>query len=152
MTLLTFSTMRHSCVASISCCLFPISGSITNASRMSLLPVCMQSTPSREFFSVTCRLLMLASAAIGDSPEFSASVIGIWSSASANARMAYCSRPGDSIAASSTAMEHAISAAPPPYTTRLSRTRLRTTHRASWSERLASSMIWRVVSSHVWIH
>lgn len=44
-------------------------------------------------------------------------------------------------AASSTAREQAISAAPPPYTTRLSLTRFRTTQRASCSERLASSMI-----------
>lgn len=44
-------------------------------------------------------------------------------------------------AASSTAKEQAISAAPPPYTTRLSRTKLRTTHKASCSDRLASSMI-----------
>ena len=40
-------------------------------------------------------------------------------------------------AASSTANEHAISAAPPPYTMRLSRTRLRTTQSASCSERSA---------------
>lgn len=35
-----------------------------------------------------------------------------------------------------------ISAAPPPYTTRLSRTRFLTTHSASCSARFASSMIW----------
>ena len=40
-----------------------------------------------------------------------------------------------------TARAHAISEAPPPYTTRLSLTRLRITHRASWRARLASSMI-----------
>lgn len=41
-----------------------------------------------------------------------------------------------------TAMLAQISAAPPPYTTRLSRTRLRTTHSASCNARLASSMIY----------
>jgi len=42
-----------------------------------------------------------------------------------------------------TAIDAQISAAPPPYTTRLSRTRFRTTHKASCSARLASSMICR---------
>lgn len=51
---------------------------------------------------------------MGDRPEFSARAIGIASRASAKARMAYCSRPGDVAAASSTAREQAISAAPPP--------------------------------------
>ena len=114
MTLLIFNTIRQSWVANINCCRFPISGSMTNASFMSLLPVCMQSTPSLVFFSVTCRLLMLASVSIGERPEFSARAMGIASSASANARIAYCSRPGDLTAASSTAREQAISAAPPP--------------------------------------
>jgi hypothetical protein len=58
-----------------------------------LLPVCMQSTPSREFFSLTCRDLMAARVSIGDRPEFSASAIGIASSASEKARIAYCSSP-----------------------------------------------------------
>mmetsp|Transcript_35118 Transcript_35118/g.89761 ORF Transcript_35118/g.89761 Transcript_35118/m.89761 type:complete len:209 (-) Transcript_35118:679-1305(-) len=40
-----------------------------------------------------------------------------------------------------TAMLHEVSAAPPPYTMRLSCTRLRTMHSASWIERLISSMI-----------
>ena len=68
---------------------------------------------------------------MGERPEFSARAMGTASRASANARMAYCSRPGDLTAASSTAREQAISAAPPPYTTRLSLTRFRTTQRAS---------------------
>ncbi len=59
-----------------------------------LLPVCIQSTPSREFFSFTCRDLIEANVSIGLSPEFSARAIGTASSASAKARMAYCSRPG----------------------------------------------------------
>ena len=40
-----------------------------------------------------------------------------------------------------TLIEHAISAAPPPYTILLERTRFRTTQIASCSERFASSMI-----------
>lgn len=97
-----------------------------------LLPVCMQSTPSREFCSLTCRDLIDASVSIGLKPEFSANAIGTESSASAKARMAYCSNPGlcgwgvsrgmvvgrggseTFTAASSTAKEQAISAAPPP--------------------------------------
>jgi hypothetical protein len=59
-----------------------------------LLPVCMQSTPSLVFFSLACRDLMLASVSMGLSPEFSASAMGTASSASAKARIAYCSRPG----------------------------------------------------------
>jgi hypothetical protein len=58
-----------------------------------LEPVCMQSTPSLEFFSVTCLDLIEARVSIGLKPEFSARDIGTESSASANALMAYCSRP-----------------------------------------------------------
>lgn len=127
-----------------------------------LFPVCMQSTPRREFFSFTCRDFTEASVSMGLNPEFSASASGTASNASAKARMAYCSIPGLYVhrqperqtqirvnlphtftAASSTASEQAISAAPPPYTTRLSRTRLRTTQSASWSDLFASSMIWK---------
>ena len=59
-----------------------------------LLPVCMQSTPSLEFFSLACRDLMFARVSMGLRPEFSASAMGTQSSASAKARIAYCSRPG----------------------------------------------------------
>lgn len=59
-----------------------------------LLPVCMQSTPKRVFFSLTCRDFMAARVSIGDKPLFSARAIGIASNASAKARIAYCSRPG----------------------------------------------------------
>jgi hypothetical protein len=79
-----------------------------------LLPVCIQSTPNLEFFSFTCLDLIAAKVSIGESPEFSANAIGIASSASAKARIAYCSSPGLLTAASSTASEQAISAAPPP--------------------------------------
>lgn len=60
-----------------------------------LLPVDMQSTPKREFFSLTCRDLIAAKVSIELKPEFSARAMGTASSASANARMAYCSMPGD---------------------------------------------------------
>ena len=102
-------------------------------SNSPLLPVCMQSTPNLELFSLACRDLMLARVSMGLRPEFSASAIGTQSSASANERNAYCSRPGlcccvrtylvttipnrvasTLTAASSTASEQATSAAPPP--------------------------------------
>jgi len=56
-----------------------------------LVPVFMQSMPSRELFSVIWRDLMSANVWIGAWPLFSANAIGIDSSASANALMAYCS-------------------------------------------------------------
>lgn len=59
-----------------------------------MLPVIMQSTPRRELFSLTWRDLIDARVSIGLKPEFSARANGTASSASANARMAYCSMPG----------------------------------------------------------
>lgn len=61
---------------------------------MSLLLVIIQSTPSLELFSRTCRDLIDARVSIGERPEFCARAMGIASSAFAKARMAYCSRPG----------------------------------------------------------
>lgn len=58
-----------------------------------LEPVCMQSTPSLELFSLTCLDLIEARVSIGLRPEFSAKDMGTESRASANALMAYCSRP-----------------------------------------------------------
>ena len=66
------------------------------------------------FLTLSCCDLTCATVSMGASPLFSASAVGIASSASANARMAYCSTPGILSAASSTAMPHAISAEPPP--------------------------------------
>ena len=54
----------------------------------------MQSTPNLVFPSLACRDLMLARVSMGLRPEFSASAMGTASRASANARIAYCSRPG----------------------------------------------------------
>jgi len=62
--------------------------------HLPLLPVCIQSTPNLVFFSLACRDLMLARVSIGLRPEFSAKAMGTASSASAKARIAYCSRPG----------------------------------------------------------
>ena len=59
--------------------------------KVPLVPVFMQSMPSREFFSTIWRDLMSANVWIGGWPLFSASAIGIDSSASANALIAYCS-------------------------------------------------------------
>lgn len=49
-----------------------------------------------------------------------------------------------------TAKEQLISAAPPPYTTRLSRTKLRTAQMASCNDRFASSIIYSIVLA-AWI-
>ena len=79
-----------------SCPLFFFLGrkGVDKTQNAPLLPVCMQSTPSRAFLSLTCRDLIAASVSMGLRPEFSARAIGMESSASAKARMAYCSRPG----------------------------------------------------------
>jgi hypothetical protein len=69
-------------------------GKLRKSGDIPLLPVCMQSTPSLVFFSLACRDLMSARVSIGLRPEFSAKAIGTASSASAKARIAYCSRPG----------------------------------------------------------
>lgn len=65
-----------------------------NNQDLPLLPVIMQSTPRRVLFSLTCRDLMEARVSMGLRPEFSARANGTESSASANARIAYCSIPG----------------------------------------------------------
>lgn len=93
-TLFTFRTILQSCVASRSCWRLPINGSMTKCSLISLLPLCIQSTPSLEFFSRAWRDLMDARVSIGDRPEFSARARGIASRAWEKARMAYCSNPG----------------------------------------------------------
>jgi hypothetical protein len=116
--------------------------------------------PNFEFPSLICRLLTSARVSIGDNPLFSAKARGTASRAAENARMAYCSIEGiwgtgkrqgqiqltqshTSSAALETAIAQLMSAAPPPYTTRLSTTRLRTTQIASWRARLASSTIYK---------
>lgn len=71
-----------------------LSGAAETQDGLPLLPDCMQSTPNRGLVSLTCLDLMDARVSIGLRPEFSASAIGTESSASAKARMAYCSRPG----------------------------------------------------------
>mmetsp|Transcript_8515 Transcript_8515/g.13447 ORF Transcript_8515/g.13447 Transcript_8515/m.13447 type:complete len:438 (+) Transcript_8515:1175-2488(+) len=141
---MTSSILRMSLttwVARRSCCCFPIRVSNTPCVFMSLVPVSLQSTPRCGFFSRSCWDFTMATVSMGGSPLFSASAVGIESSASANARIAYCSTPGMWSAASSTAMPHAISAEPPPYTMELERTRLRATQMASCSDRLVSSII-----------
>mmetsp|Transcript_29149 Transcript_29149/g.86250 ORF Transcript_29149/g.86250 Transcript_29149/m.86250 type:complete len:251 (-) Transcript_29149:889-1641(-) len=131
--------MRTTCVASMSCCCLPMSVSNTFCSFMSLVPAWLQSMPRYDRPLDTWSALTDATVSIGCSPEFSASAHGVCSSASANARIAYCSMVPTWSAASDTLSEHAISDAPPPYTIRLSRIRLRTTQIASCSERFASS-------------
>mmetsp|Transcript_81279 Transcript_81279/g.159551 ORF Transcript_81279/g.159551 Transcript_81279/m.159551 type:complete len:219 (-) Transcript_81279:1043-1699(-) len=129
------------CVASCSCCCLPIRVSNTKWSFMSLLPIWLQSTPRRGLPSASWRALILVTSEMGDKPAFSARAMGKSSRASAKARIAYCSIPGTVSAKALTAREQDTSAEPPPYTTRLSLIRLRTTHMASWRERWASSTI-----------
>mmetsp|Transcript_735 Transcript_735/g.1701 ORF Transcript_735/g.1701 Transcript_735/m.1701 type:complete len:435 (-) Transcript_735:358-1662(-) len=141
---MTSSILRMSfttCVARSICCCLPISVSNTPWAFMSLVPTSLQSTPRVEHLVLSCSLLIMATVSIGGSPLFSARAVGTASRASEKARMAYCSTPGTLSAASSTAMPHAISAEPPPYTMALDRTRLRATQMASCSERLVSSII-----------
>mmetsp|Transcript_49891 Transcript_49891/g.117301 ORF Transcript_49891/g.117301 Transcript_49891/m.117301 type:complete len:217 (-) Transcript_49891:951-1601(-) len=141
MTSSIFKIIFTTCAASRNCCFLLCRVSMTFCSRMSLVPRIMQSTPSRGFDSCNWAVLTFARVSMGESPEFSASAIGMPSRASANARQAYCSNPTTESAALLTARAAAISGAPPPYTTRLSRTRLRTMQRASWMLRLISSII-----------
>merc|ERR1719447_2573415 len=114
--------------------------SITLCSFMSQVPISMQFTPRAGLFSVTCLLLISVRALIGSKPQFSARASGTDSRASAKARKAYCSMVLILSASFETAIAQEISAAPPPYTTRLSLTRFLTTQRASCIDRLASSM------------
>merc|ERR1719389_706731 len=131
----------RTCVASWTCCCLPIKVSNTFWRFMSFVPCCKQSTPRKGQSWATCAALTAVSSAMGLSPEFSARAMGTSSSASAKARIAYCSGPVAASAALLTATEHAISAAPPPYTILLSLTRLRTTHIASCKLLFASSTI-----------
>ena len=130
-----------SCVAKLNCCFLPISVSIIFNSFMSLVPNPKQSMPSDVIPVSSCRDFTLATDSMGLYPEFSASAMGIESIASANALTAYCSRLDTLSAASATAMEQAISQAPPPYTILLSLTRFLTTQRASCMLLFASSII-----------
>mmetsp|Transcript_11762 Transcript_11762/g.20946 ORF Transcript_11762/g.20946 Transcript_11762/m.20946 type:complete len:266 (-) Transcript_11762:811-1608(-) len=106
---------------------------------MSHVPVSLQSMPRKGLFSSSWRFFTYVKLSIGGRPAFSARAMGTDSRASANARIAYCSTPVTVLAAASTARAQLISAAPPPYTMALSRTRLRATQSASCSERLISS-------------
>mmetsp|Transcript_1677 Transcript_1677/g.3849 ORF Transcript_1677/g.3849 Transcript_1677/m.3849 type:complete len:297 (-) Transcript_1677:802-1692(-) len=144
MTSSIFRIILTTCVASIICCFFPMRVSKTFCFFMSLVPSSLQSIPRRLFFSATCCALTAVRLSMGASPEFSASASGMASSASAKARIAYCSTPFTSSAAASTASEQAISADPPPYTIELSLTRFLATHRASCRDRLVSSRIIRL--------
>merc|ERR1711971_551322 len=101
----------------------------------------MQLTPRAGLDSATCLALISERVWMGARPQFSARARGICSKASANALKAYCSMVLMLSASLPTARAQLISAAPPPYTTLLSRTRFLTTQRASCMDLLASSMI-----------
>lgn len=105
------------------------------------VPRFRQSTPNVGLFSANCAALILAKAFTGERPEFSASAIGTASSASANARKAYCSKVLILLAFSAQARAQEISGAPPPYKIFSFLITLRTVHNASWIARFASSMI-----------
>mmetsp|Transcript_30986 Transcript_30986/g.68696 ORF Transcript_30986/g.68696 Transcript_30986/m.68696 type:complete len:297 (+) Transcript_30986:585-1475(+) len=139
MTSSIFRIILHTWVARNSCCFLPMTVSNTFCSRMSLVPTSLQSMPRYGFFSSIWRLRTDVKLSMGGRPLFSARDRGTACSASANARIAYCSTPTTLLAASSTAKLQLISAAPPPYTMALSRTRLRATQIASCRERLISS-------------
>ena len=62
--------------------------------------------------SLTCAALTAATVSMEERPEFSASALGVHSSASEKARIAYCSMVFTLSASSETLSEHAISAAP----------------------------------------
>merc|ERR1719175_596940 len=115
--------------------------SITLCSFMSQVPISMQFTPRAGLLSDTCLLLMSVRVRIGSRPQFSARASGTDSRASANARKAYCSIVLMLSASLETAIAQEISAAPPPYTTRLSLTRFLTTQSASCIDLFASSTI-----------
>lgn len=78
------------------------------------VPRFMQSIPNAALYSAICRALISAKELTGDIPEFSASDMGIDSSASENARNAYCSKVLILSAAAAQAKAQEISAAPPP--------------------------------------
>mmetsp|Transcript_4356 Transcript_4356/g.11825 ORF Transcript_4356/g.11825 Transcript_4356/m.11825 type:complete len:218 (+) Transcript_4356:166-819(+) len=134
-----FKIILHTCVARKSWLFFEATASKMFCSRISLVPVSLQSIPKCGFFSSSCLFFTAVTLSMGGSPLFSANAMGIDSRASANARMAYCSTSTTLFAASSTAKAQLISEAPPPYTIALSRTKLRVTHRASCKDRLISS-------------
>mmetsp|Transcript_81565 Transcript_81565/g.243191 ORF Transcript_81565/g.243191 Transcript_81565/m.243191 type:complete len:228 (-) Transcript_81565:894-1577(-) len=110
---------------------------------MSVLPICMQSTPCQGCAVACCLALTSAIAPMALRPLFSARAMGMVSRAAANARMLYWSIVCSVSAAACTAREADISLAPPPGTTRASRMRFRTQQFASWRHRFASSTtIW----------
>uniref|UniRef100_A0A6B0V5X8 Putative secreted protein n=1 Tax=Ixodes ricinus TaxID=34613 RepID=A0A6B0V5X8_IXORI len=128
-------------VARLICCFLLVRVSITCCSFMSLVPFPRQSMPRQGFPSLAWRAFTSVRVWIGARPEFSARAKGTLSRASANARNGYCSSVEILSACVPTARAQEISAAPPPYTIRLSFTRLRITHSASCRLRLASSTI-----------
>mmetsp|Transcript_30154 Transcript_30154/g.88181 ORF Transcript_30154/g.88181 Transcript_30154/m.88181 type:complete len:213 (+) Transcript_30154:3842-4480(+) len=88
--------------------------------------------------SVACMRRSSVTISMGFIPAFSASVKGTTSSASAKALMQYESIPVIPMAASLRRRLASTSGAPPPAMRARFLTRLRTTHCASWMERLAS--------------
>ena len=91
------------------------------------------------FLPLACRLRSSVTIWIGLSPAFSASVYGMISSASANARTHHWSRPASVLAHALSLRLSCISGAPPPAISARFCIRHRMTHNASCRDRSASS-------------
>ena len=75
----------------ISLCDFLLIQTVLHFQYLPLVPLPIQSTPSRGLSSHACSALTLATVSMGFIPEFSASARGMDSRASAKALIAYCS-------------------------------------------------------------
>mmetsp|Transcript_24932 Transcript_24932/g.45786 ORF Transcript_24932/g.45786 Transcript_24932/m.45786 type:complete len:223 (-) Transcript_24932:732-1400(-) len=143
MTSSIFKIIFTTCVANRSWFTLDAQASYTFCSHISVIPVCMQSTPCHELFFSCCKAFVFDISPMALRPLFSAKAIGTTSRADANARMLYCSKVSSLSAAATTARDAATSLAPPPGTTRGSRMRFLTQQFASCRHLFASSTaIW----------
>ena len=129
-------------VADLITCCFTRSGSIIILSHMlTILPV-LTSMPMYLLSFFSCSLRKATMMSIGSKPAFSARVVGIASTASANASIASCSRPPTLTAYARKPFASSASGAPPPATILPSSITFRTTHKPSCRLRSASSITW----------
>ncbi len=119
MTSLIFKIIRVNWVANNNCCFLPIKGSMTNNSFMSLVPCPSSRPPKLDACSLTCFDFNEDNVSMGSNPGYPPTS---WDAVQGlrERLKAYWSMPFWRSAASDTANEHVNSAAPPPYTTRLS--------------------------------
>ena len=132
-------------------CRFTRKHSVTPRVAMSPVSPVSTSTPIVVFPSA-CAARRRLTISLESSPAFSQMIVGIWRSAFANPSIAIERFPGVLAASSSTALAMTISGAPPPLTTRLSRTVLVRTHRASCRERSASPRTWLEAPRRTIVH